>query len=466
MAPRKAQSKKGAATQGAGKPTTDRVTRSQTAAAAAPPGPTGVKKPAAKPAPGKTKYAPQRRKKGNQGRGGAARGQRQAPSIDEDEDEDPPRAPGWRPRQPARPKATALPPVLPVVNGEEEEEEEEEEDAGSYGSQDSRLPRKRTSSGMKRRTPRSKIPAAGDGQEDDDSPRGRRRTPRTPPRFNSPLVSAPPPPVQDDRASEGNDDPPTEAQIAREQGEELAMVQDSTQCTFREIDARLTVKLQVHRDPDQHDSRVGYRARLTLHHDMAFDIPQGDAGDIYSWRISKPTAALPNANVQNFRREIMLPGIENVGPEIRETACCMRALYTQQGVAKARFRDADVRNQLTNSLIFIEMIYIRPDFARQGLLQHALRLYHDMLGTLPEWYAFAGTVVLVPSRPEGMKGDAWGTRDDDEVEQALQRAYGRHGGYEVFGNNVNVSGRAITVMGRTVPDAAAAVGGEDGDQAQ
>ena len=96
---------------------------------------------------------------------------------------------------------------------------------------------------------------------------------------------------------------------------------------------------------------------------------------------------------------------------IRETAYCMQALYRKTGKLKPKVRNRQEQLE-DNSLIFIQMIYIFPEFQRRGLLRHALSGYHELLGRLSEWYAFAGRIVLVPAKPSGNRGLAFGDLDD------------------------------------------------------
>ena len=97
------------------------------------------------------------------------------------------------------------------------------------------------------------------------------------------------------------------------------------------------------------------------------------------------------------------------------------------------------------------MVYILPDFQRKGLLPHALAGYHESLSQLPEWYAFGGTLLLVPAGPSGKRGTGWGAMEDEAIENKLIESYKKYGQYRVYVKDANVRGRAVTVMGRTVP---------------
>ena len=114
--------------------------------------------------------------------------------------------------------------------------------------------------------------------------------------------------------------------------------------------------------------------------------------------------------------------------------------------------------------MFIKMIYILDNYQHQGLLRPVLLSFHDLLAALPEWYAFAGTLLLVPARPDDKRGEAWGDRTEEYVEEVLKGAYQKHGGYEVWANEAKVSGRLVTVMGKVLPDTATAGEGVDEEE--
>lgn len=251
-----------------------------------------------------------------------------------------------------------------------------------------------------------------------------------------------------------------EGEVELKDVEVLAEVDEAVQCTFKHEDAKLTTRLQVHKDPDNFVSRLSYRARFFLAHTLEGDEREDDIGYLESWRIDKPTAVSPEAKTA-WLKETMGQRVV-VRPEaIRETASCLEALYTQKGQPKFQLRKDGHETELAdNSLIFIQMIYIRTAFARNGLLEHAFRSYHALLAELSDGFAFAGTLVLVPARPSGPRGKAWGDAEDEEVEAVLQTIYGRYG-YTVWAENVKVNDIFITVMGRTVPDDAATADGGD-----
>ena len=214
---------------------------------------------------------------------------------------------------------------------------------------------------------------------------------------------------------------------------------------------RMRVNLQVHKDPNKFGSRLGYRARLTL---LPSARAEGETlvGYVHGWRIDKPTQTFPNKRLRDvWRQELLKTGRKTT--VIEETSLCMRALYSDDG----EVRDVVSKGtaELQNSLLFVQLIYILPEFQKKGLLPATLAGYHGVLASPPEWYAFTGTVVLVPARPEGSRGNVWGKMSDKEVENVLIKAYNKHGGYEVWARDANVilqrgEETELTVMGRTV----------------
>lgn len=113
---------------------------------------------------------------------------------------------------------------------------------------------------------------------------------------------------------------------------------------------------------------------------------------------------------------------------MRETALCLRALFTLAGSpAAAKLRDPDVRRSLADeSLRFVEVIHVRDPFQRQGLLTPLLENFLTLLGRLPEWFAFRGNCVSVPGMPDNAAGRAGWKRaglGEGEVKERLTRVY-------------------------------------------
>lgn len=178
-------------------------------------------------------------------------------------------------------------------------------------------------------------------------------------------------------------------------------------------------------------------------------------GYIHAWRIDKPTSRNHATSRSTWIEKLLTPNLNQIDDAGHETALCLRALFTQKGQAKKVLGD---RGSLLddNSLLFIQMVHIYGAYQRKGLLRHILSAFYEALGRLPEWFVFAGPIVLVPGAPaEGtQRGAAWVGVDVEQAEQVLMNAYATHGGYVVWVRNAKVSTNLITVMGRTVPEGA------------
>lgn len=231
----------------------------------------------------------------------------------------------------------------------------------------------------------------------------------------------------------------------------LAEISDVVECDFQGSPARLRTTLQVHQDPQAPPYLLGYRILLQLDRSSDGEPRWENAGYIDSWRIDKTTAAHPDGTKDAWHRELLAPSIDEAWPDMKqEAAYCLKALYTKQGQPMKKIKNLDREALLASqSLLFIQMIYFHEAFQRQGLLRRALSSYHKLLGQLPEWFAFAGVVVLVPSRPDGARGSGWGKLDDDAVVATLETIY-TNTGYERWVSSV-VSETRVVVMGRTVP---------------
>jgi hypothetical protein len=153
-------------------------------------------------------------------------------------------------------------------------------------------------------------------------------------------------------------------------------------------------------------------------------------------------------NVGNAWRTDILENDDEETP-LNETRMCLLALFRRDGEPRAAV--GEHTDQLRdNPLMFIQMIYIRPQFSRQGLLRPALECFYDALSQLPEWFAFAGSLVLVPGPPDDAKGNVWAGRDLKDVENTLANIY-RGQGFTIWIHNGKVRGELITVMGRATP---------------
>lgn len=256
-------------------------------------------------------------------------------------------------------------------------------------------------------------------------------------------------------------------------------------------DAVLRLRLRIFRDPDL--PRLGYYAKVILRqskglgavasikqtvptadpHESATDqdenaggstgnaISADDAqasegeeavGYIHAWRIDKPTSQNRETSRSAWIKKLLKPSPKRVTEDACEAAFCLQALFNKKGEATKALGE---RKALLddNSLLFIQMVHTFQAYQRKGLLCHILSAFNEALGSLPEWFAFNGPIVLVPGAPssEHLRGRAWIDVETDEAEQILTKAYEKHGGYAVWLNSANVSNTAITVMGRTVP---------------
>ena len=221
-------------------------------------------------------------------------------------------------------------------------------------------------------------------------------------------------------------------------------------CIFRDHEAELAVALKVFNDPDN-VSRIGYYAKFRL------TVPDADAtdelidgktiGHILAWRISKPTTSLPNVG-NAWLDEIL--AADPVDDDMDETSLCMLALFDHDGTVKP-IVGANINQLNQHPLMFIEMIYIHEDFQGNRLLQPTLDLFYSAIAQLPEWFAFAGTLVLVPAKPGGYKGNVWKGWTWKNVENRLIQIYGRHGFVPWIRNVESRDNEIVSVMGRTLP---------------
>jgi hypothetical protein len=233
----------------------------------------------------------------------------------------------------------------------------------------------------------------------------------------------------------------------REVDAPLATTDARIACQFEGNPAELIVSLRVFSDPFGFRSRLGYLGRLQLARtDDEGEQLDNVIGYIQAWRISKPTTSLPQVNTA-WLQEILSNGRK--APEIEETVLCLQALFTGAGVLQETLRENTDRIA-ENPLMFIQMIYTRHGFQSKGLLRPALDCFYTAIGQLPQWFAFAGNLVLVPSAPADYKGRMWEDFDADTAEETLIGVY-RNRGYAVWVRDAKVRGNLVTVMGRATP---------------
>lgn len=251
----------------------------------------------------------------------------------------------------------------------------------------------------------------------------------------------------DEDAARSDDDVAQDARI--EPLDALATSEVRRACTFKGNAAELVASLKVFSHPGD-VSRLGYYAklRLTVSGSGATGaaIDGRTVGFVLAWRISKPTLALPNTT-NAWLQEILNNVAMN--PDMNETYLCVSALFDQNGIARPAV--GTHTDQLTqNPLLFIEMIYTHEEFQQSGLLRPTLDCFNSALAELPEWFAFTGTLVLIPARPDPPRAESWGKVSDRTVENRLVEIYGRRG-YQLWFRDARVGDNLVTVMGRTLP---------------
>ena len=255
----------------------------------------------------------------------------------------------------------------------------------------------------------------------------------------------------DDRPADGADAAARAAEEEREDPWEdidppLATTEARVDCMFQEEPAELIVAVKVFGDPNDFRSRLGYLVRLRLARTDGDEQLDDVIGYILAWRVSKPTPSLPNVN-PHWHEEILSEGEKHETME--ETSWCLQALLNPDGTPRPALK-ANTGQVVDNPLMFIQMIYIRSLFQRKGLLAPALNCFYTAIGQLPQWFAFAGSLVLVPSAPSDYKGGVWKGIGDAIVETSLIGVY-RKQGYAIWIKNARIGENLITVMGRALP---------------
>lgn len=227
-------------------------------------------------------------------------------------------------------------------------------------------------------------------------------------------------------------------------------------CKFEGQDAKLIISLKVYDDPEGLDSRKGYQARIQLIRNSAHEISEQETGKqdtigyIQSWRIHKPeTASAGERSSGGWKREL-LRGKDDITEALYPTSRCLQALYNScpDGRFKGPEEHADAIKQ--EYIMYIEMIYIKDDFQKKKLLRPTLEGYYEALRTVTGDDAFSGTLVLIPSKPEGIKGKCWGDEKPEDVMPKLTKIYERLG-FEIWEPEARTLGGKARVMGRQVP---------------
>ncbi|KAK5128355.1 hypothetical protein LTR85_003023 [Meristemomyces frigidus] len=304
-------------------------------------------------------------------------------------------------------------------------------------------------------------------------------------------------PTQDEEGSEG-EEAPAEAAAEEEAAVEepvqepvtLAEVEMAVGIEFEGREASFITRLQVLTDPDT-QSRLAYNARYFLVRAVeaanveAADVEAADVeganveaanveganveaanvegadvegadvegadvdeanveaanveteiGLLNSWRFDKRTAARPLARAE-WIEDVLTPDLTSppMPLDLQEAAMYLQALYEKDGNVQPIY--ANLRTELQeNSLIFIEMILLYDGFRGAGLLKHVMDGYNALLARLPEWFAFEGSLILVPGKPT-KHAEAWNDMDAGMVTERLVVAYQRRG-YTVWAPRVRI----------------------------
>lgn len=296
--------------------------------------------------------------------------------------------------------------------------------------------------------PKKKPPPRVDDSEDEDNADETTKDPKPGPADVGKTTSG--------KTSSSKTGPPSERTPAEEDPAPvlriLAEQFETNEIEFEGKRAKLTTRVQIQLDSIT-SSRLSYNAQFFLSRDPDADDDGELCGHLESWRIDKRTASRLSA-AATWIAELLEPKLEKVHVNAKETAMCLQGLFDEDGdVRKKAVADAEVREGLQdNSLIFIQMIYFEDGFRRKGLLTPALSSYQNLLGLLPEWFAFAGCLILVPGKPDAY-ADAWSDKSREEAEGILNARYTREG-YAVW-SNVQVKKKpgeyiAFPVMGKVI----------------
>ncbi|KAI6894132.1 hypothetical protein KC318_g12148 [Hortaea werneckii] len=226
---------------------------------------------------------------------------------------------------------------------------------------------------------------------------------------------------------------------------------------IKEKAGHLTTKLRIETDPlSQH--RLAYNATFSLvpspnpsENQEDEEDEEQEVGYLLSWRVDKPTSTHSEAK-KAWKDNLTLP-IPRQPRSQRELAICLQAIYDKKGTLRPDFHAHEA--ELTeNSLLYIEMVFLDETVRGTGAFRSAMQGFEAALAGLPEWFAFAGTMILVPGMPIAHQ-DAWeGERDDAKIEEVLIGKYSKRG-YEVWARKAEVRIRTgeveeICVMGKTV----------------
>ncbi|KAH9827995.1 hypothetical protein Tdes44962_MAKER09524 [Teratosphaeria destructans] len=243
-------------------------------------------------------------------------------------------------------------------------------------------------------------------------------------------------------------------------------VKEYSGLTFKDDkDARLRLALRIIEDPDSNRTRLFYQLRIYLSHKAdGADVEDDEIGHFECYRLSRPTAKHAHVDplwIKEYLR-LDLRKMEYLGDLVpgtrQEIAKVVQALYSPKtALPKRNFRRSIAQALQENSFFYILAIYLREPYTRNQLLPQIMTRFCSMLGALPEWFAFAGNVILTPGWMLGPRGQQWTVkyefpRDIAQVTSVLEAMYNKIA-FETWVQDTQVerSKNWITVMCRIIP---------------
>lgn len=101
--------------------------------------------------------------------------------------------------------------------------------------------------------------------------------------------------------------------------------------------------------------------------------------------------------------------------------------------------------------MYINAFEFRAPLNGIGLSTTVLEAVHTLFGALEGEYAFNGTVVLSPAKPETSHATRqWGSLSENDIEQVLMGLYGK-AEYEIWVRGKPEEEDSVSLMGRTIP---------------
>ncbi|KUI73188.1 hypothetical protein VM1G_08946 [Cytospora mali] len=205
----------------------------------------------------------------------------------------------------------------------------------------------------------------------------------------------------------------------------------------------LRMSLQVHDDPSNFRTRLGYYGELYLARPGQQE--ERHIGFLSAWRISRSSAWLPDGAPIYIREWLRSVPDHTADDEVRTA---LRALMDENGDPRSEVISFNPvvwaqLNDMDSDVIFFPMIWISASVSGQGIISHAFNLFYRLLtgGTLPAFYNVSGPITValepgIPNSPEYSR--LWReivTRHDHESGysyelrclEILERMYERNG---------------------------------------